>query len=251
MNEAVTKRFLYINSENRSNGVTSDFVVNVDNGQLQNCFFIVPIQFTFTNVFFNVNSESKIFKLGGITYTLPIGSYTSSGPNSLISAINNSLLTTGVTLAFSSLTGKVTFTSSSQFNFDYSVTQSNFLKLIGIRGTETSVFDGVNWVLKGLNIIDLRPSTDRIFLHLDMINNHYINNNESVLGGDVLLQINLGAFGEISTFENADDSMYRVPLSNGQNMSSFRLRVTNEHNETLDTFGAEYQLTMAVISTDY
>ena len=249
--DAVTKRLLYINSEHRTNGVTGDFLVNVDQGLLQNCYFIVPIQFTFTNVFFNVNEQARTFKIGGVSYTLPLGSYTGSGPNSIISAINTALTASGITMSFSTLTGKVTFTSTLQFNFDYTATQTNFLKLIGIRGTETSLYDGANWVLKGLNIIDLRPDVHRIFLHLDMIANHYVNNNESILGGDVLLQMDLGAFGEISTFENTDDSIYRVPLANGRNMSTFRLRITDEHNNTLDTFGAEYQLSMAVISTDY
>ena len=251
MDNIVYKRFLYINSEHRTNGETGDFTVNVDQGQLQNCYYIQPTLFSFTNVFFNVNDNSRIFKIDATTYTLPLGSYTSSGPNSLISAINTLLTLSGIVATFSSLTGKVTFTSATTFALDYIATQPNFLKLVGIRGTELSSFVGPNYVLKGLNIIDLRPETNRLFVHMDMISDHYINNNESVLGSDVLLQMDLASFGEITTFSNPDDSLFRIPLQNGRNLSSFRLRISDEHNITVDTFGAEYQLTLAVVSNDY
>jgi hypothetical protein len=245
------KKLIYIDSKYKGVGASaSDFEVDLRD-QLQEVVQVIPHQFSIVNSFYNIRGSTRTLdiKVGTTEYhgiIIPNGFYESYGVNSISDAIEEQITSRigGVSVSISTLTGKLTFEHAT---LHINVLPSSTIKnVIGFTGDEVASLS-----ITGTNMIDLRAVT-KIFVHMkNIVNDHFITESgqgsNNPLGSDVILSVNMTAgFGEELIFINNDDTLLRYDMD-GMNMSRFRISLTDSDNNLLDTFGFDWNITLAVV----
>ena len=129
----------YISSQFRESGSDSAFVYEL-NIPMDHTHISLR-QITLPKTYYNVENGSNTFVLTGNTYTIPQGFYSVS---SVVSSVNS--LITPNSVAFSPLTGLMTFTSTTGGNTLSFPSTSRLWKILGFTQASTNSFSSLTLV---------------------------------------------------------------------------------------------------------
>ena len=184
------------------------------------------------NSFYIVNYTCNILVLNSISYTIPVGNYNA---NTLITAIK-ALIPSSFTITYSNTTNKYTWTNTSNFTINSSL--STIRNIIGIGSTDlTSVSNTLNcpFVVNFLPLPRLNFRTNAFKLN---------NYNQGDGSSDLFLSLqnNAGQQGMIN-FTNQENIKFCI---NDKTLTSFIINVCDDYNNFINFNNVDWFLTFKI-----
>ena len=129
---------------------------------------------------------------------------------------------------------------------------SPIFQVIGFEGSQDNS-ETPSISITGNYVVDLR-GLSKVFIHVSFVNNHFITESgegsNNPLGEDVLIGVDMVApFGGTVVYTNTEDDLLGFNLQN-RNISRFRVYLTDEDNNPIDTYGFDWSLTLVVVQYD-
>lgn len=189
--------------------------------------------------YYSVVDGSNTFELNNVTYTLSEGYYTISDLRRSL----NALLLGVCTINYSSLTGKMTFTSVTPAVHLIFPSTSRLYKLLGFAKESDNVFTGTTLVSTQVCNVNV---TESIYVTCDAVRDDSFstgfNNCISVFPANTTKDLSL------ITYDNVIPEVGGRPLALGPDRAAgtihVRFRILNEDGETLDFNKHQCQLTL-------
>jgi len=228
-------RMFNISSSNAVNGSFKS-VVNVSLPDLAfhhehiNTVYLMVDHCEIPNSFYIVNYTNNILVVNNISYTVPVGNY---NVNSLITVLQ-SLLPTGFTITYNSITNKYTFNYTSSFTINANTSTIN--KVIGL---------GVD-DLTGLNIelpylVNFLP-IPRLSFHSTFLNTNNYSSSDGSSDVFLCLQNNVGQLSTIN-YTNQTQTQYLVQE---KGISSFTITVTDDLGRLINFNNIDWYMTFLI-----
>lgn len=228
-------RMFNISSSNAINGSFKS-VVNVSLPDLAfhhehiNTVYLMVDHCEIPNSFYIVNYTNNILVVNNISYTVPVGNY---NVNSLITVLQ-SLLPTGFTITYNSITNKYTFNYTSSFTINANTSTIN--KVIGL---------GVD-DLTGLNIelpylVNFLP-IPRLSFHSTFLNTNNYSSSDGSSDVFLCLQNNVGQLSTIN-YTNQTQTQYLVQE---KGISSFTITVTDDLGRLINFNNIDWYMTFLI-----
>ncbi|HVT63452.1 MAG TPA: hypothetical protein VHD33_08210 [Legionellaceae bacterium] len=242
--------YVYIDSRKRLSGTDSNFTYSIPlpddhnfthvtllNALIPKSYYLIQVGFNT----FQLQENSNI-----VTITVPIGNYTLSAFESIISNLLTTNSPNGWTYSISYPnstqpdTGKLTYTVSGNSSQPSLIFGPDLFEPFGFFQNSTNTF--VNNTLVSTCVIKL-VSEDRLILHSSLVNNPNIDN--------IIISINSATnipFSSISWINFAPEYRSHKLVNNAVKVASFSL--TDEAGRILDLNGLNMNLTLAFYRKD-
>ena len=216
--------------------------------KLQNVIRIVPHSATIPNTFYNVNTFDNSLNIltdaMTVSVALPVGYYnlTTGSPNNIVDSLRTliQVIDPNLTITYNPSTYKISITHAT---LNITVLAGTLNESLGYPTTGQGSL--INSTEEAINIVDLRGVTE-VFVHLSFIENgHFLtesrDNLNSSLNEDVICRIPITSeFGFTSHWENNEEELLSVDMTGARNISYFRIYLTDEDNNILDTNGLNW-----------
>lgn len=236
-------RLFNISSNNAINGsYKSKITVQLPdlafhNEKIQNVYLSVN-HCEVPNSFYVVNYTNNQIVINSITYTVAVGNY---NVNTFITALL-SVLPTGYTITYSSITNKFTFNYTSNFTINASNKNCTLNRVIGLGTTDITSVTNILILPYVVNFLPLQ----RINFRTNFFN--FNNYNSSDGSSDVFLplQNNAGQLSMINYINQTGDEY----LVQDRTISTFIISVTDDYNNLINFNGVDWTMTLT-IKIDY
>ena len=194
---------------------------------------VYPVNSTNNIIYFNENATNK-------TATIPVGVYSTSGSNSILTAVGNALTTASggfatFTATISSITNFITITSTQNFSLKLATNTSNSAyKIIGFTQTDTSAAT----TQTGSTIPNLSGNSS-ISLNIANISASWLGRSS----GQILVPLDVG-FGALKYY--IKDNFCQV-INFTRETTNISVKVCDTDGKTLDLNGSEWEVALRKI----
>lgn len=232
-------RMFNISSVNASNGSYKS-VVNVSLPDMAfhhehiNNIYIMIDHCEVPNSFYIVNYTNNVLVINSITYTIPVGNY---NVNSLITVLL-SLLPTGFTITYNSITSRYTFSYVSSFTINS--TTSTINNVIGLGSANLT---GSSIILPYL--VNFLP-IPRLSFHSTFLNNNNYSSSDGSADVFLCLQNNVGQLSTIN-YINQTQTQYLVQE---KSISNFIITVTDDFGRLINFNNIDWFMTL-ILKIEY
>lgn len=179
------------------------------------------------NSFYIVNYTNNILVVDNISYTIPVGNY---NVNSLITVLL-SLLPTGFTITYSSITNKYTFNYTSSFTINSNISTIN--KVIGL-----GVDDLTGLSVELPYLVNFLP-IPRLSFHSTFLNTNNYSSSDGASDVFLCLQNNVGQLSTIN-YTNQTQTQYLVQE---KSISEFTIMVTDDFGALINFNNIDWYMT--------
>jgi hypothetical protein len=229
---------IYVQSSLRNSGSSSEFNINLS----RPVFNVKKVQVSevlIPNVFYNITSSNNTIIVdegkGAQSSSITVGQYDIT---SLLSALKtaldgNNVLSGIFTCSYSTVTYKVTISSTVAFSITYGNLADNlgFTDSTGSASTHTAS-----------RIFDI-STTRQVYIQSNILTSAELNGKRQ----NILCKVPLNtSFGAIITYKNESENS--IVLDNPQDISSLDFKLINKRNEALDLNGLNWSMTLNLIS---
>lgn len=207
------------------------------NEQVQNVYLSVA-HCEVPNSFYIINYASNQIVVDGITYTIPVGNY---NVNSFIT-VAQSVLPSGFTITYDSITNKFTFKYNSSFTIDGSSINSTINKIIGLDSSLlTSSFNGTNYIITLPHVVNFLP-LQRINFRSNVFNFNNYNSTDGSCDVFLPLQNSAGQLSMINYVNQSNDEF----LLQDKSLTAFQINVTDDYNNYINFNGVNWTMTLKI-----
>jgi hypothetical protein len=225
-------RMFNISSVNASNGSFKS-VVNITlpdmafhHEHINNIYLMID-HCEVPNSFYIVNYTNDVLVIDGITYTVPVGNY---NVNSLITVLL-SILPTGFTITYNTITNKYTFAYTSSFTIN--AVDSTINSVIGLGSSNVS---GSSITLPFL--VNFLP-IPRLSFHSTFLNTNNYSSSDGSADVFLCLQNNVGQLSTIN-YTNQTQTQYLVQE---KSITSFMIMVTDDFGRLINFNNIDWYMT--------
>lgn len=236
---------LYLNSNDRISGTSTDYHVLIDDNLLRDQHKDIAVsECIIPHSYYAINDNNKTFVcgmsgafLGGIT--LDVGNYTAADfATHLSSKLSAALSPEVFTVAFSSQTGKLTFSTLDTTDFVITTDNKNY-KYLGFAKNSTNTSS--SGVLVSSNVINISGTE-----YIDVCSNLTVaSENSSNLNRNVLTRVYPNSSPFSSIFYNATSD--NATHFNGQHIQRLHLQLKDEFGDIIDLNGLDWALTLRTV----
>jgi hypothetical protein len=233
---------IYISSADRNSGNSNDFLIFIDDQLLRDQHKDLMIsEAIIPHSYYAINDNNNTFECGPTgadTITLTNGNYTSSEFATHLTTQLNVVLVPTYSTAFSTNTGKFTFSTGDSSEFVLVADTKNYKYLGFAISTSNSSASGS---LVSTNVINISGTE-----YIDILSNLQLaSENSSNLNRDVLARVypNSAAFSSIFYNATSDSSVH----FEGQHINRLHLRLVDEFGDPLSLNGLNWNFTLKTV----
>ena len=236
-------RLFNISSSNAVNGSFKSQInvqlpdLTFHNDQVQNVYLSVA-HCEVPNSFYIVNYANNQIVIDGVTYSIPVGNY---NVNSFIT-VAQSVLPSGFTITYDSITNKFTFKYNFFFTINGSSPNSTINRVIGLDNNDlTSELSGLQNELILPHVVNFLPM-QRINFRSNIFNFNNYNSSDGSCDVFLPLQNNAGQLSMINYVNQSNDEF----LLPDKSLTAFQINVTDDYNNYINFNGVNWTMTLKI-----